>query len=284
MNFEKIKVVDSEVRVLHPQARDPDFKLASNEPVRRVIYDHPDFGKIVDKLSVEAVIQSMDESDISYGLLSGLAWHCIDTLNENNEYVSECVGSNPNKFRALYIIDTTDPDRAAQEVENLDQSIFVGVEIIPKWQKVRIDDPILQPIFDAVVKKDLFLKVYTAHPHQTLDGDTPFRLLNVLRENRELKVLIPHLGGLIGLYGLLPEIAALLKNAYFITSVSSTMKMVKFAAEVNVDNLLFGTDFPFNHCHDQVSPLKELFQLPIDEDGKSKILGKTAANLFGFEW
>ena len=167
-------------------------------------------------------------------------------------------------------------------ISDLDESVFIGVELIPKWQKIHIDDPGLQPIFEAVLKRNLFFKSYTAHITQTLDGDTPYRLLQFLRNNPELKVLIPHMGGLLGIYGLIPEIREALKNAYFITSVSSTMPMVKFAAEVNEDNLLFGTDFPFNHCHDQSTPLQYMFTDEIAFPIRRKILGETAQALFKF--
>jgi predicted TIM-barrel fold metal-dependent hydrolase len=84
------------------------------------------------------------------------------------------------------------------------------------------------------------------------------------------------------LYGLWPPIREVLKNAYFITSVSATMKMVEFAAAVNPDNLVFGTDFPFNHCFDQITPLKEMATLNIADHIKEKILSNTARSIFQF--
>ena len=44
------------------------------------------------------------------------------------------------------------------------------------------------------------------------------------------------------------------------------MKMVKFASEVNPDNLLFGTDFPFNNCFDQETPLKKMYEMDIPDN------------------
>ena len=88
------------------------------------------------------------------------------------------------------------------------------------------------------------------------------------------------MGGLLCLYALVPEIREALKNAYFITSVSSTMEMVNFAAEINSDNLLFGTDFPFNHCHDQSTQIEYMQNTHLSESVKNKIMGKTALSLF----
>ena len=157
------------------------------------------------------------------------------------------------------------------------------LKLIPKWQKININNPHLEPIFEAVRKRGYFMKVYTAHPTQTLDGDAPYRTLQFLRQHLDIRTLIPHMGGLLCLYGLYPTIREVIKNAYFITSVSATMQMVKFAAEVNPNNLLFGTDFPFNHCFDQETPLEEMLAMGLPEDVKEKILGRTALSLFSFE-
>ena len=275
-------IIDAEMRVLHPDARDLDFAKGTTEPVRKIIYEHPDFSLIHDKLSAEAHVSSMQRVGISHGVLSGIAWHDRGILDDNNTYVKECVKRYPGLFRGLYIADPSKPERAAQEIAELDNSVFIGVELIPKWQKIHIDDLNLKPIFEAVSYRNLFFKAYTAHVIQTLDGDSPYRLLQFIRNNPELKVLIPHMGGLLCIYALIPRIRDVLKNSYFITSVSSTMPMVKFAAEVNEDNLIFGTDFPFNHCHDQSTPLQYMHKAEMSKEIKRKILGETAQTLFQF--
>tara|TARA_B100000700_G_C15003155_1_gene837275 strand:+ start:988 stop:1845 length:858 start_codon:yes stop_codon:yes gene_type:complete len=275
-------IIDTEMRVLHKEARHPNFALETSEPVREIIYEHRDFHLITNKFSGEAHVASMDLCGIDHGILSGLAWHDRGILDDNNEYVKECVQTFPDRFRALFIADPLNPELTAKDIHNLDESIFVGVELIPKWQKIHIDDPKLEPIFRAVLDRNMFFKPYTAHITQTLDGDSPYRLLQFLRKNPDLKVLIPHMGGLLCIYGLIPEIRKIMKNAYFITSVSSTMPMVKFASEVNEDNILFGTDFPFNHCHDQSSQLEYMFSPEISNRIRKKILGGSAQKLFSF--
>ena len=275
-------IVDAEVRVLHPEARHSDYASNTQEPVRDIIYEHPEFPLIMEKLSGESLIKSMDENKIQFGILSGIAWHDREILDKNNKYVAECVEQYSNRFRALYIADPSDPVQAAKEIRLLDDSIYIGVELIPKWQKVHIDDKDLYPIFKAVKERNFFFKAYTAHITQTLDGDSPYRLLQFLKSNPDLKVLVPHMGGLLCLYALIPEIREALKNAYFITSVSSTMEMVNFAAKINPNNLLFGTDFPFNHCHDQSTQIEYMKNTDLSEVVKNKIMGESALSLFQF--
>ena len=42
-------IIDAEVRVLHPAARHPDFAKGTSEPVRKIIYEHPEFSMIMDQ-------------------------------------------------------------------------------------------------------------------------------------------------------------------------------------------------------------------------------------------
>lgn len=275
-------IVDCEVRVVHPAARRPDSAIYRSEPVYDVIYSHPQIEEGVKYWAVEATLASMDKLGIQYALLSGLAWNNSTILAENNKYLRECLLAHSDRFKGWYTPDLKNPDLAAEQVMQLDQTLYVGIEIIPKWQNAHADETRLGPLIEAVTSRDMFMKVYTAHPTQTLDGDAPYRTLQLLRRYRKTKFVIPHLGGLLCLYGLHAPIRELLANTYFIASVSSTMKMVEFAAKVNPSNVLFGTDFPFNHCFDQETPLKEMSQLELDQDVKEAILGGTAVQLFGF--
>lgn len=282
MHFSNQPIVDAEVRIVHPEARRLDFAQNTNEPVRRVIYNSPEAVRSHTLWNVEALRESMAESNIEYAILSGLAWNDGAIIRDNNAYVADCLDRYPDEFKGLYTPDPTDPEAAATEIMGLNEQRYIGVELIPKWQNTHINDPKLEPIFDAVRRRNFFMKVYTAHPTQTLDGDAPYRTLQFLKEHSEIKTLIPHLGGLLCLYGLWLPIREALKNAYFITSVSATMKMVEFAAAVNPDNLVFGTDFPFNHCFDQITPLREMATLNIADDIKGKILSGTALSIFQF--
>jgi predicted TIM-barrel fold metal-dependent hydrolase len=267
---------------VHPEARDPGFAEGSSELVRRDVYASPDIEKAVGLWSAERLIQSMDESGIDYALVRGLAWKSSSILGDNNSYVDACLAEHPDRLKGLHIADAGHPDEAADAIMALDETLYVGVELIPKWQGTQINAPELQPIIDAVQKRDFLLKVYTAHPTQTLNGDAPYRTLEFLRKHPEIKILVPHLGGLLCLYKLFPPIAECLNNAYFIGSVSATMQMVEFAARVDSNNLLFGTDFPFNHSFDQQTALNAFAKLDIPADARARILGDNALKLFGF--
>ena len=272
-------IIDCELRVFHPLARSTNYACAEEPILTEKIYNHIGFKCVKDHLSATSHIRSMKENGVDFGLISGLAWQTPERRLKNNEYVGWSVRRYPRYFRGFFVIDSTDVKRSLREVEALDESRFIGVEIMNNYSGGRIDDSRIQPVLDHIKERNLILKVSAAHPIQTLDGDSVYRLLTMIKRNPELKIILGHLGGLLCLYGLLPEIQSAMKNVYFITSVSSTMKMVEFAAQVNPGNILFGSDAPFNHCYSQDIPLKKLKSLKVDRDTKKNILGRNARTL-----
>jgi len=272
-------IVDCELRVLHPDARRASYASVKEPVVTEKIYNHVGFKHVKNQLSAISHIHAMAANGVGFALISGLGWRTPEIRLKNNEYVAWSVRRHPKHFRGFFVIDSTDVKRSLREVETLDESRFIGVEIMNNYSGGHIDDRRIQPILDHIRERNLILKVYAAHPIQTLDGDSPYRLLTMIKRNPELKIIIGHLGGLLCLYGLLPEIQSAMKNVYFITSVSSTMKMVEFAAQVNPGNILFGSDAPFNHCYSQDIPLKKLKSLKLDRDTKKTILGRNACSL-----
>lgn len=271
--------IDCELRVFHPAARNINYARSCEPLVTKRIYEHEGFRFVKGQLSAASHLKNMRENGLDFALISGLGWQNPEIRLENNRYVRWCVRRYPRKFRGFFVIDSRDVRSALVEIDSLDTSVFVGVEIMNNYSGGKIDDPRIQPILDAIREKNLILKLYAAHPIQTIDGDSAYRILAMIRRNPELKILVGHLGGLLCLYGLLPEVRQELKNVFFITSVSSTMKMVEFAASVNPDNLVFGSDAPFNHCFSQRSPLNSLGELNLTRKIKSKILSYNARHL-----
>ncbi len=280
--MKKYTIIDCEVRVVHKAARNKNFLKNSNEGVVKDIYQHRQISKAIKLWDVESLIKSMDKNNIKYAVLSGLAWRNKKALVENNEYVKYCLKKYKGRFLGFYNVPLYNIKKAVSDILNLDKKIYIGVEIIPKWQNTNINDKKLIPIINAIKKRKMFLKIYTAHPTQTLTGDSPFRTLNFLEKNKDIKVVVPHLGGLLTIYGLLPKIKKIIKNVHFISSVSKTMEMVKFSSEVNSKNLLFGTDFPFNHCFNQSEPIKKFKKLNIPKSAKQNILSNNAKKIFNF--
>lgn len=280
--MKKTLIIDSEIHIMHPDACLAGFAEGTREPVRLAIHEHPDFSKIKDILSADALEKSMAANNISHGIIMGMSWLDKGILDENNKYIAELVRNSGGKYRGMYIPDPKKPAEAVREIESLDGNLFEGVKLLPAWQGVSIDDESLKPIFDAVQARDMYLMIHTDHATQSLDGDTPFRLLRFLLNNPDIKVLAPHMGGMLCIYALRENIKKAVSKVTFITSVSATMKFVKYAADINPENIIFGTDFPFNHCHNQNSQIADMHGMGLQEKTARDILGEKAYSMFSF--
>ncbi len=277
------RIIDCEVRLVHKKARIKNFMKNSREVIIKDIYKHKKIERAVKLWDIETLIKSMDKNSIKYAVVSGLAWSSALVQKENNKYVENCLKKHNDRLLGFYNLSLNNIKKAVKEVLNLDKKLYAGIEIIPKWQNLNINDKKIIPVVKAIKKRNMCLKIYTAHLTQTLDGDSPYRTLEFIKKNQNIKIIVPHLGGLLSIYALLPKIKKILKNVHFITSVSSTMEMVKFSNEVNSKNLLFGTDFPFNHCFNQSEPIKKLHKLKISNISKKNILINNAQRLFKFK-
>lgn len=276
-------IIDTEVHLMHPASIEPDFAADTNEPVRKAIHEHGDYPGIKPLMTLETLLKSMEANSVKHCHLMGMSWRHKPWNDDNNMYIEECVKQYPSLFSGFYIPHLGDVRQAVSEVMMLDRDVFLGVKLLPGWQGREVNDPELFPIYEAVQQRDMCLMVHTDHITQSLNGDTPQKLLEVVRNFPEMKVLAPHMGGLLCMYHLLPSYSKALRNVTYIASVSATMEFVKFAAEINPDNILFGTDFPFNHTHDQTTQITALERIGLSSEVQNRILFENAERLFKYK-
>ena len=279
----KVNIVDSEIRVVHPEARNINYAKKNRENfLQKFVYSDKNISKAIKLWSLESVLKSMRKSKIKYGILSGLSWQNYNITKLNNEYIKNCLYRYPNKFRAFYLPNFKNIKQTIQEINNLDKKKYVGVEIYPYVDKKTINDKQYKSIIKAIKKNDLFLRIIGRHSHQS-KINYPYSYLEFLKKNNNLKTIITALGGGLTVYSSQKEVSKLLKKAYFTTSVSSTMEMIECSSKINSNNLLFATDYPFNHCFDQKSVLKEFLKLNNRLNNKNKILGLNALKIFNLK-
>ena len=159
--MKKYSIIDCEVRVVHKAARNKNFLKNSNEGVVKDIYQHKAINKAIKLWDVESLLKSMDKNNIKYAILSGLAWRNKKASLENNEYVKYCLKKYKGRFLGFYNVPLHNIKKAVTDILNLDKNIYIGVEIIPKWQNTTINDKKLSPIINAIKKKkNVFKDLY----------------------------------------------------------------------------------------------------------------------------
>ena len=224
--------------------------------MRRVVYEHPEREAALSRATVDELLVEMETAGIDRAVIMGLPWYDPELCRRNNAYISETVERYPGRFTGLGVLPPPGCGKLDDAVRRLAEDHgLVGAKVIPSWHGYRLNDPVFEPALRALSELDLVLMPHTDHAYLSPDrSDTAYGLFDVAKRYPNLRILAPHLGGLLCLYNLYPPVAEVLRNILFITTVPLTMRMVEFAVgAAGAERLAFGTDFPFNPSHDQRS-------------------------------
>jgi predicted TIM-barrel fold metal-dependent hydrolase len=269
--------IDSEVHLFPPEwCKQNYFPPALEETINRVIYNHPEKDMALSQATVDGLLMEMERSHIDHALVMGLPWRSAEMCWRNNDYIFSVANEYSGNLTGIGILPAPDKENIKDAIKKICENYgFKGVKVIPSWQNYRLDDPIFEPAIEEMILNDLVLIPHTDHLFLPVDkADTAYALFAVKQRYPKLKILAPHLGGLLCLYAIHQPIKKVLRNMMFITSVPATMKMVRFAIEaVGAERLVFGTDFPFNPSHDQQTVCKEFEDLNLSEKVKRLIVG-----------
>ncbi len=261
--------LDAELHLLPKQWCEPGYKLPDSEAyIRNKIYHHPEGPLALSRAHESALFDEMKRSGIWGGALTGLPWMDPGRCRDNDRAVAETVRHGGEGFYGFGLLPHPEHCDAVAEVHRIAaMPEMVGVKLIPSWFGLKLDGGELAPALAEIARLGLVLMVHTDHPYlPPAQYDPPSSLLAAAQCHPDLKILAPHLGGLLALYNLHEPLRDVLKNMLFVTSVPTTMPMIRWALEaVGPERLAFGTDFPFNPSHDMLS-LRETFEgLGFDE-------------------
>jgi len=270
--------IDAESHLLPPDCCQADFYPAPRElKLRELVYDHPEKAQALAKADAESLLQEMDQLGITKAIIMGLPWADVDRCWQNNDYIAACVSRYPDRFIGFGIL----PDPHLENPKNAVRKIaeeyhFSGIKVIPSWHGCRLNDPLLKEALSEICQKRLILMPHTDHAYVNPEkADTVFSLVETIKQHPELKILAPHLGGLACLYKLHPPLNNRFRNILFISSVPTSMAMVRFAiAAVGPEKIAFGTDYPFNPGHSQKQVRDAIKSLELPPAQLEAIAGK----------
>jgi predicted TIM-barrel fold metal-dependent hydrolase len=268
--------IDAEVHVLPPEWCNRDYYPAMSENVmRRVVYDHPERAEALRGATYEALRESLAACGLDGAVLLGMPWKDDDMNWRNNAYIADVLKKGDPHIYAMGLLPAPGAD-LRDAVKRIGDMGFRGVKVIPSWQDYVLDDAVLEPALDEMEKGGLILYPHTDQAYLPPAGrDPPHALLAVARRHPNLKILAPHLGGLLALYALHAPVSAALKNILFIASLPTTMRMTLYAVDaIGADRIAFGTDFPFNPAHDQAAICRAFEALPLENAARDAIKGQ----------
>ncbi len=226
---------------------------------------------------ISSLLASMDTAGIQRSVLCSIATR-PKQFGPILEWSREIRSDRIIPFPSVYPKDPA----AAGQIEQIRSGGFLGVKIHPYYQDIYIDDPLLDPVYKAIVDNDLILVLHTgydvAFAHE--ERANPRQILTILDKFPELRLVATHLGGWFQWDQV--EDCLLGKPIYIETSVSldylGPEKMSRLMAKHDPDYLMFGTDSPWD---DQKKAVKDIEKLFCKEDIKEKFFFHNATKLLG---
>lgn len=166
---------------------------------------------------------------------------------------------------------------------------FVGAKIHPPIFQIKIDAPSLDKFYSTAERLKIPLLFHTGVHGWNLDQYMPILLDNVAQKHPDLKIIIAHMGGV----AFFDQALAVLhnnKNCYAgITQCSGRDPKYTLSAEhvkiilntVDVDRIIYGLDYPFNHDNLQElsDDIKWIQGWNISKEEQEKILGENLEKL-----
>lgn len=159
----------------------------------------------------------------------------------------------------------------------------IGLKIHEDVQKLLVDDPRFDPVFQLTAESNGFILVHVG-PIPWTDGTNrgPERLATVLRKHPGLKIVVAHLGSpsTIEFLSLTRDFANLYLDTTMALAESSPFRteLDDSVFEESSDRILFGSDHP-NLPYDYSEEFIAIQKLSMSEDKKQKILRGNASEL-----
>ncbi len=270
--------------------------------------------------SPERKLQDMDRAGIDMALIStNIPGPCMlapDLAAKGaqaiNDAIAEMMDQHPDRFAGLASLPWQDVDASIDEMNRVHNLGFCGVMLYSHIGGRPVDDPAFDPIYSHAQAKELpivlhptvptwgeAVKDYSMIPMMGLQIDTSFALLRlilggVLERHPRLKVVMPHVGGVLPymmgriehqteVMGRGREHIKQAPSAYmrriFLDIVSPSAQALRYAYEFSgPEHLVFGTDHPWVDPQLFVALVEEM---DIPDSEKAQIFGGNAAELFG---
>ena len=167
------------------------------------------------------------------------------------------------------------PDGVDEAVRYLDHPRFVGVKLHPLLDGYHPDDPIVHPVYEAAIARDVPLLIHCGHPIFTL----PWSIEEAAVRFPRAKVILGHMGhGNIVYINAAIDIAARRPNVYLETSgMPMHTKIAEAVERVGTERVMYGSDAPFHHVAVEILRVRVS---GLDDEQLEDVLHRSGRRLF----
>jgi len=234
-----------------------------------------------------------------------------------NDQIASMVNESNGSLVGLGAVPLQDIDRSIRELRYLKEDLdFAGVEIGSNINGVVVGDPMLDPFFEACEAMSMSVFVHALRPTgmDRLVGPAPLQQIlaypsdvglaaasaitsNLLIRRPKLRIAFSHGGGTLasllprlaqsalvfpGMKDLMPMAPVDQARLFFYDSlVFDRSTLVHLIEKFGIDQLMIGTDYPFNFHDDH--PVDRILQLGLSEKNQMQLIRDNAMRFLGLE-
>jgi uncharacterized protein len=246
------------------------------------------YGKPEAKLaSADDLLVSMERAEVDLSVVQGFAWESDELCRQHNDYILSAAAESGGRIRAFCTLQARDARETRREAERVKDMGAAGIgELRPVAQGYDITGEAGDLLAGLSIELELPLLFHVSEPvghdypgkHGLPVGD----FYQFVRKHPECKVIGAHWGGGLPLYGLMPELAGELTNAWFDTAATILLYDERIYARaietLGPERILFASDFPLLSQEKQLRLVRES---NLEESNIDGICGDNAGRLLG---
>ncbi len=279
-------VLDAHAHMFQPSARERPQGVGESEVAFALMFAH---GGARMASPVE-MLAEMDACGVDMAVLCPFPWMTLERCAENNAYLLEVAASNPGRFLPFAVTNPRFGKRAAEEARRCLEAGAMGIgELHAQPQGFDpCDEEVMRPMVELALSFDVPLMIHVnepvGHDYPGKGPVTPEKIYRFIKSFPCLKLILPHWGGGLPFYELMPEVAEACRNVYYDAAASPFLyrsDIYRLAAETGCrERILFATDYPLLPYRRTLADAHTGLEGSAHSDG---IMGLNAARLFKLE-
>ncbi|MEW6554816.1 MAG: amidohydrolase family protein [Actinomycetota bacterium] len=275
-------VLDSHTHMFPARVREHPGEVGEEEGAFRLMFGRGD-GRMA---SPETMLLEMDAAGVDMAVICPFPWTSLERCRENNDYLLEVAAAWPHRFLPFAVTNPAAGREAAAEARRCLEAGARGLgELHAQPQGFDIaDGAVMDPLVELAVEFDVPVMIHVnepvGHDYPGKGPVTPRSIYRFIATYPDATFILPHWGGGLPFYELMPEVAEACVRVYYDSAASPFLYRSEVyrlaAAACGGHKILYATDYPLIPYERTLADARA----GAGSDLAADILGGNAARLF----
>lgn len=281
-----MKLIDSHTHIFPDRVRENPERVEAEEVAFKLMFGHGRSRMV----TPETMLEEMDRSGVDMAVLCPFPWSTTRRCAENNDYILELASAFPHRFIPFSI---TNPARGREALREARRCLEAGARGIGELHsepqgfspcEVETMAPLADLVREFEVPLLLHVNEPVGHYYAGKGPLTPGEVYRFIEAFPDLRLILPHWGGGLPFYELMPEVAELCSNVVYDTAASPFLYRSEIyalaARAAGPRKILFATDYPLLPYERTLADARSGIG---GGAGEREIMGGNASRLFGVD-